>query len=138
MHFIYVAPHAWRQRRFLLTIYVALLPKGAPGSAGWVSNTTHYDCCHYRRMQERNPFGQPARIPFLSFSFPLLHGITCSNGIPQMLLITFIFKLRPAAIFKTQDHVTSKCRKLSSDKLPLEKWLLIKISSTGIAAFFKI
>ena len=24
------------------------------------SNTTHNDCCHYRRMQERNPFGQPA------------------------------------------------------------------------------
>ena len=35
--------------------------KGACGSAGWVSNTTHYDCCHYRRMQERNPFGRPAR-----------------------------------------------------------------------------
>ena len=42
---------------FLLTIYLALLPKGACGGAGWVSNTTHYDCCHYRRMQERNPFG---------------------------------------------------------------------------------
>ena len=42
----------------MLTIYIALLPKGACGGAGWVSNTTHYDCCHYRRMQERN---QPAR-----------------------------------------------------------------------------
>ena len=45
----------------LLTIYIALLPKGACGSADWVSNMTHYDCCHYRRMQERNPFGQSAR-----------------------------------------------------------------------------
>ena len=27
-----------------------------PGDAGWVA--THYDCCYYRRMQERNPFGQ--------------------------------------------------------------------------------
>ena len=33
---------------FLLNIYNALLPKGACGSADWVSNTTHYDCCHYR------------------------------------------------------------------------------------------
>ena len=62
MWFIYIAPYAWRQRRFLLSIYIALLPKGACGSAGWVSNTTNYNCCHYRRMQERNPFGQPACI----------------------------------------------------------------------------
>ena len=41
-------------RCFLLTIYIALLPKGVCGSAGWVSNTTLYDCCHYRRTQERN------------------------------------------------------------------------------------
>ena len=31
-------------------------PRALPGGAGWVANTTHYD-----RMQERNPFGQPAR-----------------------------------------------------------------------------
>ena len=52
--FIYIAPHSQRQRRFLLTIYVALLPKGAWGSGGWVLNTTHYDCCQHRCMQERN------------------------------------------------------------------------------------
>ena len=45
----------------LLTVYIALLPKGACGRAGWVSNTTHYDCCHYRRMREHNSFGQPER-----------------------------------------------------------------------------
>ena len=27
----------------------------------WVANTTHYFSCYYDRMQERNPFGQPAR-----------------------------------------------------------------------------
>ena len=31
----------------MLTIYIVLLPKGAFSSAGWVSNTTHYDCCQY-------------------------------------------------------------------------------------------
>ena len=40
------------------TIY---LPEGAPGGAGWVANTTHYDCCYYDRMQERKPFGHLAR-----------------------------------------------------------------------------
>ena len=59
MYFIYVAPYAQRQRRFFKTIYIAFLPKGAYGSAGWVSNTAHYDCCHYCRTQERNPFDQP-------------------------------------------------------------------------------
>ena len=43
---------------FLLTTYIALLPKGACDSADWVSNTTHYGCCHFRRMQECNSFGQ--------------------------------------------------------------------------------
>ena len=46
--------HHEKRQRGLLTIYIALLPKGACGSAGWVSNTPHYDCCHYRRMQERD------------------------------------------------------------------------------------
>ena len=44
----FIQCHMQCQRRFLLTIYIALLPKGACGSAGWVSNTTHYNCCHYR------------------------------------------------------------------------------------------
>ena len=35
--------------------------KGACGRAGWVLNTTHYDCCHYHRKQERSPFDQPAQ-----------------------------------------------------------------------------
>ena len=39
---------------------LVLLPKVSCGSAGWVSNTTRYDCCHHRHMQECNPFGQPA------------------------------------------------------------------------------
>ena len=38
--------------------------QGRLRSAGWVSNTTHYDCCHYRRIQKHNPFGQPGRITF--------------------------------------------------------------------------
>ena len=25
-----------------------------PGGAGWVANTTHFDCCYYDRMQECN------------------------------------------------------------------------------------
>ena len=60
---------------FLLTIYKALLPKGACGSAGWVSNTTHYDCCHYRRRQECNPFGHPADQGNENMVLPLLFGI---------------------------------------------------------------
>ena len=37
-----------------------------------VSNVTHFDCCHYRHMQERNPFGRSAclcicALPLLSF-----------------------------------------------------------------------
>ena len=35
-------------------------PRALPGGAGWVANTAYYDCCYYDRMQERNPFGQPA------------------------------------------------------------------------------
>ena len=50
----------------MLTICIAQqftynLPKSSCSNAGWVSNTTHYECCHYRRVQERDPFGQPAR-----------------------------------------------------------------------------
>ena len=45
---------------FLLTIYIALLPKGACDSAGRISNTTHYDWYHYHRMQEYNLLCQPA------------------------------------------------------------------------------
>ena len=47
------------------TIYIAPYPRALPGGAGWVANTTHYDCCYYDRMQERNPFGQPARKKYL-------------------------------------------------------------------------
>ena len=39
--------------------------KAFPGGEGWVSNTTHYGGCHYRRMQERNPFDQPAGCAFV-------------------------------------------------------------------------
>ena len=35
--------------------------ESAYGSSGWVSNSTHYDCCHYLLMQECKPFGQSAR-----------------------------------------------------------------------------
>ena len=37
------------------TIYIALLPEGAP----WQCRLAcEHDCCYYRRIQERNPFGQ--------------------------------------------------------------------------------
>ena len=53
------------------TIYIAPLLRGG---ASWVLNTTHYDCCQYDRMQERNPFGRPARhycISLLNFRIVL-------------------------------------------------------------------
>ena len=43
------------------TIYIAPLPRAISGGEGWVANMTHYGCCYYARMQERNPFGQPSR-----------------------------------------------------------------------------
>ena len=54
-------PCAQHQRRFLLTIYVALLPEGTCRSAGRVSNATRYGLRLCRRKQERNQFGRPAR-----------------------------------------------------------------------------
>ena len=39
----------------MLTIYIAFIPKEVCGSAGWVSNATHYDCCHYRRSTGTEP-----------------------------------------------------------------------------------
>ena len=74
----YIAPYAWRQRRFLLTIYMALLPNGSCGSAGWVSNTTHYDCCHYRHMQERNPFGQSVLLWIYLLIYSFIKGLAAS------------------------------------------------------------
>ena len=72
------------------TIYIALLPKGACGSAGWVSNTTHYDCFHYRRMQERNPFSQPARRSGSRHAVVLIR--TCKP--------TYVVKISSKELFK--------------------------------------
>ena len=47
-------------------------PRALPGGAGWVANTTHYDCCYY----DRNPFGQPARHSFLKYCWGWHEGIT--------------------------------------------------------------
>ena len=46
----------------LLIIYIALLPMGAHGSAGWVSNTTCYDCCHYCHYAGTQPI-RPTCMP---------------------------------------------------------------------------
>ena len=79
------------------TIYIALLPKGACGSASWVSNTTHYDCCHYRSMQERNPFGQTAH--------PLLRVDAHHRGdrsIPSIVRSSPILSKLPLMAFPTE------------------------------------
>ena len=77
MWFIYIAPYAWRQRRFLLTIYIALPPKGACGSAGWVSNTIAItavcrNVTHSANLHAFQLFSRQAKIRSIQKIYPKL------------------------------------------------------------------
>ena len=69
-----------------------ILPEGARGSMGQVSNATLYDRRHYRPTDERNQFGQPPRRydGILMFIHSLLQDITtyCKTLNSLMFAIT--------------------------------------------------
>ena len=72
----------WRHFLIDLPFIWPPYPRTLPGGAGWVAKTTHYDCCYYDCcMQERNPFGQRARllrietIKLTNYNNPTVHGM---------------------------------------------------------------
>ena len=79
MYTIYIA-----QRDFLLTIYKALLPKSAYGSAGWVSNDTLRLLPSMGSKDDLEIFErQINKILFLLFIYNLLQQSTYSlNNLP--------------------------------------------------------